>query len=88
MLYSSYHHQIHSNHLEGLIERESTSLLVWEMKNVLAFVAGIMIMIVALRELFPEARRHCKVGKSALVATSSTILGMVVMLASDAVLEA
>lgn len=54
------------------------------MKNVLAFVAGIMIMV-AIRELFPEAQRHSREGQQAFAA--GTLCGMLVMLASDAVLD-
>jgi len=53
-------------------------------ENLLAFVAGIMIMV-AVQELFPEARRHCKTGYGAFI--SGTLIGIVVMVASDAVLE-
>ena len=54
------------------------------MKNVLAFVAGIMIMV-AIRELIPEAQRHSRGGQHAFAAGALT--GMLVMLASDYVLE-
>ena len=54
------------------------------MKNVLAFVAGIMIMV-AIRELIPEAQRHSREGQQAFAAGALT--GMLVMLASDYVLE-
>lgn len=56
----------------------------WDMDNILAFVAGIMIMVAVL-ELFPEARRHAKDRYGAFAA--GTISGAIVMLASDAVLQ-
>lgn len=56
-----------------------------EMDNVLAFVAGIMIFVAAT-ELFPEARRHMKESKTPGIA--GTVVGVVVMLASDAYLDA
>jgi zinc transporter, ZIP family len=78
----------------ALIDRESSDrsvdpgsfggLLVhaiWNMKNVLSFVAGIMITV-AVVELFPEAVRHMK-GNS-LPGLLGALLGTVVMLASDA----
>ena len=64
---------------------EELAVAPWSnMKNILAFVAGIMIAV-ALRELFPEALRYSKDGRLALV--MRTLTGVVVMLASDAVLE-
>ena len=50
------------------------------MENVLAFVAGIMIMV-ALAELFPEAKRHTKEGYFYFWA--GTIAGIVLMLATE-----
>ena len=50
------------------------------MENVLAFVAGIMIMV-ALAELFPEARRHAKDSNTPLI--TGTLCGMVLMLATE-----
>ena len=50
------------------------------LENVLAFVAGIMIMV-ALCELFPEASRHTKQGKGCFVA--GTLCGIVVMAATE-----
>lgn len=58
--------------------------MIFNMKNVLAFVAGIMIMV-AVIELFPEAKRHMKQDRWPGIA--GTFLGIVIMLASDAYLE-
>ena len=55
-----------------------------EMDNVLAFVAGIMIFV-AVTELFPEAKRHMRESKGPGIA--GTVVGVVVMLASDAYLD-
>jgi ZIP family zinc transporter len=54
------------------------------MNNVLAFVAGIMIMV-AILELFPEANRHCQKGRHPLIAGS--MLGTIIMLGSDMYLD-
>jgi zinc transporter ZupT len=54
------------------------------MKNVLAFVAGIMITV-AVVELFPEANRHMKVHR--LPGIFGTVTGAVVMLASETYLN-
>jgi zinc transporter, ZIP family len=56
----------------------------FNMKNTLAFVAGIMIMV-ALIELYPEAKRHMKTDRMPGVA--GTVLGVVLMLASEAYLD-
>jgi ZIP family zinc transporter len=58
--------------------------MILNMKNVLAFVAGIMIMV-AVMELFPEAKRHMKQDRWPGIA--GTFLGIIIMLASDAYLE-
>jgi len=50
------------------------------MENVLAFVAGIMIMV-AVAELFPEALRHTQDGKFHFVA--GTVAGIIVMVATE-----
>ncbi|KAI2494799.1 ZIP Zinc transporter [Fragilaria crotonensis] len=52
----------------------------FNMENVLAFVAGIMIMV-AMYELFPEAKRHTSLGHQHLVA--GTICGIVIMTATE-----
>lgn len=54
------------------------------MNNVLAFVAGIMIMV-AVVELFPEATRHKK--GHAISFYSGTISGVVLMIGSETYLE-
>jgi zinc transporter, ZIP family len=54
------------------------------MKNVLAFVAGVMIMVASI-ELFPEARRHMT--ESKVPGVSGTLAGIVIMLSSDAYLD-
>jgi len=59
---------------------EEVKPLILNMENVLAFVAGIMIMV-AMAELFPEALRHTKEGKSSFV--TGTICGVVLMLATE-----
>jgi ZIP family zinc transporter len=56
----------------------------WSMNNILAFVAGIMIMV-AVTELFPEALRHSQDGKWPLV--GGTVCGAVVMIGSDMFLQ-
>jgi len=66
-------------------DRDNAPSWLFNMNNVLAFVAGIMIMV-AVRELFPEAQRHSK--QSQVPFVLGTFSGMVVMLASDAVLNA
>jgi zinc transporter, ZIP family len=60
--------------------------VVLHMKNVLAFVAGIMIAV-ALVELFPEARRHVQTRTARWSFVAGTLTGVLVMLASDAYLE-
>lgn len=65
--------------LRGVSEQEDDSTY-FNMENVLAFVAGIMIMV-ALYELFPEARRHTSQGKQHLVA--GTVCGIIVMVATE-----
>ena len=59
------------------LKNESTF---FNMENVLAFVAGIMIMV-AMYELFPEAKRHTSLGHQHLVA--GTICGIVIMTATE-----
>ena len=56
----------------------------WDIENVLAFVAGIMIMV-SIVELFPEARRNMKTHRWPGV--SGAVIGVIVMLASDAYLD-
>ena len=67
---------------------ESIFLLIWNammnMKNVLSFVAG-MMMTVAVAELFPEARRHMK--ESYIPGILGALIGAIIMLASDAFLK-
>jgi zinc transporter, ZIP family len=58
---------------------------IWNMKNVLSFVAGIMIAV-AVVELFPEAGRHMKA--SSMPGILGALTGTIVMLASDAYLDA
>jgi ZIP family zinc transporter len=65
--------------LRGVSQQEDDATY-FNMENVLAFVAGIMIMV-AMYELFPEARRHTSQGKSYLVA--GTIFGIIVMVATE-----
>jgi zinc transporter ZupT len=48
------------------------------MENVLAFVAGIMMMV-ALCDLFPEAKRH----DSKLYFAAGTITGVIIMAATE-----
>jgi zinc transporter, ZIP family len=57
---------------------------IWNMKNVLSFVAGIMTTV-ALVELFPEASRHMK--RDVMPGYLGALLGVIVMLASDAYLD-
>lgn len=59
---------------------EGRSTAIFSMKNVLAFVAGIMVTV-ALYELFPEARRHTSQGYNAFV--SGAILGVVIMVVTE-----
>jgi ZIP family zinc transporter len=56
---------------------------IMNMKNVLSFVAG-MMMTVAIVELFPEARRHMK--ETSIPGILGTLVGAIIMLASDAYL--
>jgi ZIP family zinc transporter len=65
--------------LRGVSQQEDDATY-FNMENVLAFVAGIMIMV-AMYELFPEARRHTSQGKNYLVA--GTICGIIVMVATE-----
>ena len=60
----------------------STSII--SMNNVLAFVAGVMIMV-SVSELFPEACRHTQDGQMPFVVGSIT--GAVVMIGSDFYLD-
>lgn len=57
---------------------------VLDIESVLAFVAGIMIMV-AVIELFPEAKRNTKTSR--VPAVCGSVVGIVVMLASDSFLE-
>jgi ZIP family zinc transporter len=68
--------------LRGGPSGASTAL---DIDSVLSFVAGVMITV-ALNELFPEAMRHSEDGKVPL--WLGVIAGAVVMLASDAILDA
>lgn len=56
-----------------------------DLKNILSLVAGIMIMVAVL-DLFPEALRHSQPGNR-LPLVSGTVVGVVVMLASEAYLS-
>lgn len=56
------------------------------MKNILAYVAGIMIMV-ALRELFPEAWKNVRHQKRKTPVIWGSLMGVVIMLGSEAVLE-
>jgi ZIP family zinc transporter len=56
----------------------------WSLNNILAFVAGVMIMV-AVTELFPEALRHSREGKWPLI--SGTVAGAAVMIGSDMFLQ-
>jgi ZIP family zinc transporter len=67
------------------LDRENIVDAIWNMKNVLSFVAGIMVTI-AVVELFPEAGRHMK-GNS-MPGFFGALLGTILMLASDAYLTA
>lgn len=62
------------------VSREEDNSTFFNMENVLAFVAGIMIMV-ALYELFPEAKRHASQGNQHLVA--GTICGIVIMMVTE-----
>ena len=77
---ASAHHHLPRRIRPGRLLLEQIS----DMDNVLAFVAGIMITV-AVTELFPEAKRHMTHDKVPGVA--GTIIGIVVMLASDAYLD-
>ena len=57
---------------------------IFNMENVLAFVAGIMIMV-ALAELFPEGLRHIHEGKLPFVA--GTLCGIVLMVGTELYLD-
>jgi zinc transporter, ZIP family len=65
------------------IDKHSQSSI-YNMENVLAFVAGIMIMVAAA-ELFPEALRHTKQGMFHFV--SGTIAGILLMTATELYLQ-
>ena len=65
--------------LRGVSTLKDESTL-FNMENVLAFVAGIMIMV-AMYELFPEAKRHTSMGNQHLVA--GTICGIIIMTATE-----
>jgi zinc transporter ZupT len=54
------------------------------MENVLAFVAGIMIMV-AVAELFPEGWRHTHEGKTPFAA--GLLCGIVLMVATELYLD-
>lgn len=68
--------------LQGVDRSSSNSLL--STKDVLSFVAGVMVMV-AINELLPEASRHTNDGRLPLVA--GLVVGALIMIASDAVLE-
>lgn len=59
---------------------ESSSI----MKDVLAFVAGVMVMV-SLKELLPEAVRHAK--EDRLPLSAGLIIGTLIIIASDAFLK-
>lgn len=61
------------------------NLPIVDLKNILSFVAGIMIMVAVL-DLFPEALRHSQPGNR-LPLISGTVLGVLVMLGSEAYLS-
>lgn len=56
------------------------------MKNILAYVAGIMIMV-AVRELFPEAWKNVRHQKRKTPLLWGTLMGVFIMVGSEAVLE-
>lgn len=62
------------------VSKQEDDSTYFNMENVLAFVAGIMIMV-SLYELFPEARRHTSQGKRHLVA--GTVCGILIMVATE-----
>jgi ZIP family zinc transporter len=64
--------------LRGVASKQDATFM--SMENVLAFVAGIMIMV-SLYELFPEANRHTSLGNQYVVA--GTVCGIVVMVATE-----
>lgn len=68
--------------LQGVDRHAESSL---NTENVLAFVAGIMVAV-AVAELFPEAWRNAADRKWPLVV--GVVAGAVIMIASDAILEA
>ena len=59
---------------------ENPAMSIISMNNVLAFVAGIMIMV-SLRELFPEAWRYSRDGRMPFI--TGTLAGAVVMIGSE-----
>jgi zinc transporter, ZIP family len=84
--------------VSGLFEPFGAALALWlfqedknnnspkiDLKNILSFVAGIMIMVAVL-DLFPEALKHSQPGKR-LPLYLGTVIGVVVMLASEAYLS-
>ena len=56
------------------------------MKNILAYVAGIMI-VVAVRELFPEAWKNVRHQKRKTSLIWGSMMGVLIMVGSEAVLE-
>lgn len=74
----------HNDNTDKALSSSSLWSAILNMKNVLAFVAGIMITV-AVMELFPEAKRHMKHNR--MPGIVGTVTGAVVMLASDAYLD-
>jgi len=62
------------------VSEEEDDATIWNMENVLAFVAGIMVTV-AMYELFPEAKRHTTHGKKHFIA--GTLAGIVIMVATE-----
>jgi zinc transporter ZupT len=63
----------------------SATSITMDIDSILSFVAGVMVTV-ACYELFPEARRHTQDGTGPF--WLGIVAGAVIMLASDAVLDA
>ncbi len=77
----------------GLAEPAGAMVALWWlplnaewMKNILSYVAGIMIMV-ALRELYPEAWKNVRHQTSKAPLIWGSVVGVFIMLGSEAVLE-
>jgi zinc transporter ZupT len=76
---------LHGFDLHNNGDPNSASSIPMDIDSILSFVAGVMVTV-ACYELFPEARRHTQDGTGPF--WLGIVAGAIIMLASDAVLDA